>query len=50
MIALSISKLKILRQKAKCSCYKAKMDQFRSLEVREKVRNVFVKSLRLSYH
>ena len=58
MIALNVAKLKIftpeieisLGIKHKKNVFGESMDQFRSLEVREKVRNVFVMSLRLSDH
>ena len=58
MIALSVAKLNIFTPESEISfCIKHKknvfgesLDQFRSLEVREKVRNVFVMSLRLSDH
>ena len=52
MIALSVAKLNIFfAGKRNFSLNKAKVesvDRFRRLEVREKVRNVFVMSLRLS--
>ena len=52
MIALSVAKLIFLfAGKRNLSLNKAKVesvDQFRRLEVREKVKNVFVMSLRLS--
>ena len=56
MIALNVAKLKIftpeieisLGIKHKKNVFGESLDQFRSLEVREKVRNVFVMSLRLS--
>ena len=58
MIALSVAKLKIfmpeseisLGIKHKKNVFGESLDQFRSLEVREKVRYVFVMSLRLSDH
>ena len=60
MIALSLAKLIFFRWKAKFSLNKAKKEkktflveslyQFRRLEVREKARNAFVMSLRLSDH
>ena len=58
MIARSVSKLKIftpeneisLGIKQKKNVFVESLDQFQSLEVREKVRNVFVMSLRLSDH
>ena len=56
MIALNVAKLKFFRPeieislgvKHKKNVFGESLDQFRSLEVREKVRNVFVMSLRLS--
>ena len=58
MIALSVAKLKLfwpeseisLRLKQKKNVFVESLDQFRSLEVGEKVRNVFVMNLRLSDH
>ena len=56
MIPLSVAKLNFYARKRNFFRYKAKekrfcgLDQFRSLEIREKVRNVFVMSLRLSDH
>ena len=58
MIVLNVAKLKIftpeieisLGIKHKKNVFGESLDQFRSLEVREKVRNVFVMSLRLSDH
>ena len=58
MIALKVAKIKIftpeieisLGIKHKKNVFGESLDQFRSLEVREKVRNVFVMSLRLSDH
>ena len=58
MIALSVAKLKYfmpeseisLGIKQKNNIFVESLDKFRSLEVREKVRNVFVTSLRLSDH
>ena len=58
MIALNVAKLKSftpeievsLGIKHKKNVFGESLDQFRSLEVREKVRNVFVMSLRLSDH
>ena len=58
MIALNVAKLKFftpeieisLGIKHKKNVFGESLDQFRSLEVREKVRNVFVMSLRLSDH
>ena len=58
MIVLNIAKLKIfmpeieisLGIKHKKNVFGESLDQFRSLEVREKVRSVFVMSLRLSDH
>ena len=58
MIALSVAKLKIftpvgeisLGIKQKKTIFVESLDQFRSLEVREKIRNVFVMSLRLCDH
>ena len=58
MIALNVAKLKFftpeiefsLGIKQEKNVLGESLDQFRSLEVREKVRNVFVMSLRLSDH
>ena len=58
MIALNVAKLKFLTTeieislgiKHKKNVFGESLDQFRSLEVREKVRSVFVMSLRLSHH
>ena len=58
MIALNVAKLKIftpeieisLGIKHKKNVFGESLDQFRSSEVREKVKNVFVMSLRLSDH
>ena len=58
MIALNIAKLNFftpeieisLGIKHKENVFGESLDQFRSLEVREKIRNVFVMSLRLSDH
>ena len=60
MIALSVAKLKIfspesaislwIKQKKKENIFVESLDHFRRLEVREKARNVFVMSLRLSDH
>ena len=57
MIALSVAKLKIFTPESEISFgIKQKRNvfvvwiKFRSLEIREKVRNVFVMSLRLSDH
>ena len=57
MIALSVAKLKTFTPeskfffgiKQKKNVFVESLDRFRSLEIREKVRNVFVMSLRL-YH
>ena len=59
MIALSVAKLKMFSSECQVSLriktkrrkktfFVESLDQFRSLEVREKARNVFVMSLRLS--
>ena len=56
MIALSVAKLKMFSpesenqkaKKEKKNFFVESLDQFRRLEVREKARNVFVMSLRLS--
>ena len=56
MIALSVAKLKTFTPeseisfgiKQKKNVFVESLDHFRSLEIREKVRNVFVMSLRLS--
>ena len=58
MIALNVAKLKFFTPEIEISfgikheknVFGESLDQFRSLEVREKVRNVFVMSLRLSDH
>ena len=58
MIALSVAKLKTFTSeseisfgiKQKKNVFVESLDHFRSLEIREKVRNVFVMSLRLSDH
>ena len=59
MIALCVVKLKIFVSESEISpgikqskknVFVESLDQFRSLEVREKVRSVFVMSLRLSDH
>ena len=58
MIALSVAKLKTFTPeseisfgiKQKKNVFVESLDHFRSLEIREKVRNVFVMSLRLSDH
>ena len=58
MIALSVAKLKTFTPeseisfgiKQKKNVFVGSLDHFRSLEIREKVRNVFVMSLRLSDH
>ena len=58
MIALNVAKLKFFTPEIEISLgirhkknvFGESLDQFRSLEVREKVRNVFVMSLRLSDH
>ena len=58
MIALSVAELKIFTPESEISLgimqkknvFVESLDQFRSLEVREKERNVFVISLRLSDH
>ena len=58
MIALNVAKLNFftpeieisLGIKHKKNVFGESLDQFRSLEVREKIRNVFVMSLRLSDH
>ena len=58
MIALSVAKLKTLTTESenflgirqKKNFFVESLDQFRSLEVREKVKNVFVMSLSLSDH
>ena len=58
MIALSVAKLKKITPeseiyvgiKQKKNVFVESLDQFRSLEVREKVRNVFVMSVRLFDH
>ena len=60
MIALSAAKLNLfsqesefsigIKQKKKNVFVESGLDQFRRLEVREKIRHVFVMSLRLSDH
>ena len=58
MIALNVAKLNFftpeieisLGIKHKKNVFGESLDQFRSLEVHEKIRNVFVMSLRLSDH
>ena len=60
MIALSVAKLNFfspdsdislwIKAKKKKKLFVESLDQFRRLEVREKARNVFVMSLRLSDH
>ena len=58
MITLSVAKLKMFTPESKISfgikqkknVFVESLDHFRSLEIREKVRNVFVMSLRLSDH
>ena len=51
MIALSVARLTFSLIKAKKkNVFLESLDQFRRLKVREKVRNVFVMSLRLSDH
>ena len=59
MIALNVAKLKFFTPEIEISLGikqnknvfgESGLDQFRSLEIREKVRNVFVMSLRLSDH
>ena len=58
MIALSVAKLKTFTPESKISLgikpkknvFVESLDHFRSLEIREKVRNVIVMSLRLSDH
>ena len=58
MIALNVAKLKFFTPEIEISLgirhkknvFGESLDQFRSLEVRKKVRNVFVMSLRLSDH
>ena len=58
MIALNVAKLNFFTPEIEISLgirhkknvFGESLDQFRSLEVREKVRNVFVMSLRLSDH
>ena len=58
MIALSVAKLKTFTPeseisfgiKQKKNVFVESLDHFRSLEIREKVRNVFLMSLRLSDH
>ena len=58
MKALNVAKLKVFTPENEISLgikqtknvFVESLDQFRSLEVRQKVRNVFLMSLRLSYH
>ena len=58
MMVLSVAKLKLFTPESKISpgikqkinVFVESLDQFQSLEVREKVRNVFVMSLRLPDH